>query len=239
VIDRIVAGHDWPACILNVFHDSVFSRVIPHYHLQPIIVRTTKQCAISATSYGWQTIASGAVDPPADCSALAYVLPNYLQDRLRQRWTAIYRQPDYVGAILADLHDWLEKTYAATFNLEFARRIIYNFRNAHELIKQELQIAVNQNRIKVVPQPLKRQQPSNYFVRQHNAWWLNRRAIDNYFFNLRSTPINWVGFTEALQENELLIKEEIINNTVGVWVPSSWCDTMFTTTAPHAVTQMG
>lgn len=238
-VERILAQHDWPACVLNVFHDSVFSRIIPHYHLQPVIIRTTKQCAISATSYGWQTISPGVPETVPDCSALAYILPNYLQDRLRHRWANIYRQNDYVAAILGDLHDWLQKTYGETFNLEFARRIIYNSINTHELLKQELRHAINQNRIKVVPHPLKRQQPSNYFIRQHNAWWINRRAIDNYFFSLRSTPINWVGFTAALQENDLLIKEEIINNTVGVWVPSSWCDTLLTTTLPRSAKHTG
>lgn len=239
VIDRILASHDWPACILNVFHDTVFSRIIPHYHLQPIIIRTTKQCAISAASYGWQTVAPGVPENAPDCSALAYVLPNYLQSRLRQRWTNIYRQNDYVLAILGDLHEWLQQTHGNAFNLEFARRIIYNSNNAHELLKQELQTAIAQNRIKVVPQPLKRQQSSNYFVKQHNTWWLSRRAIDNYFFSLRSTPINWLGFVDALQKNELLVKEEIINNTVGVWIPSSWCDTMLPTAVPHTVPKIG
>jgi hypothetical protein len=217
----------------------VFSRIIPHYHLQPVIIRTTKQCAISATSYGWQTISPGVPETAPDCSALAYVLPNYLQDRLRHRWANVYRQNDYVAAILSDLSDWLQKTYGETFNLEFARRIIYNSINTHELLKQELRHAINQNRIKVVPQPLKRQQPSNYFIKQHNAWWINKRAVDNYFFSLRSTPINWVGFIEALQENDLLIKEEIINNTVGVWIPSSWCDTLLTTPALHSAKHTG
>lgn len=239
VIDRIVNKYDWPVCILNVFHDSAFSRVIPHYHLQPLIIRTTKQCAISAASYGWQTIKPFPVDASVDCSALTYLFPNYLQDRLRQRWAQTYRQNNYVDAILRDIHDWLQKTYNAEFNLEFARRIIYNSQNAHELIKTELTSTINQNRIKVVPHPLKRQQPNNYFVRQQNAWWLNRRAIDNYFFSARSTPINWIGFVDALQENGLLIKEEIINNTAGVWVPSSWCDTMLGANESHAITQIG
>jgi hypothetical protein len=238
-IEKFTADNQWPLFILNIFNDSIFSRVIPRYHLHPIFIRTTRQCAAAAASYGWQTIPNRKEAGGTDYSALKYVIPNYIQDKLRNRMQLLVGAQNITDAVLIDLHSWLATTYGSAFNLEFARRIIYNSSNAHELLKIELKDAIAQNKIAVLPHPRKRNQAANYFVRHQHAWWLNRRAVDNYFHAARSTPINWLGVIQLLRQNNLVVKEETINNMLGIWVPSFWGDELFCDSSPPQAIKTG
>lgn len=223
-VNKAVGDGQWPVFVFNLFNDAVFSRVIPRHHLQPIFVQMTRPCAVSATGYGWQFIQPLEKHFTADYTALKYVLPAYVQKVLRNRTQSFVGNVNIVDVVLTDLHEWLLQTYAATFNLAFARTLICNPHNAHDTLLAELQTAVAQNKIAVLPQPRKKHQSPNYFVRRADEWWLNRRAADNYFYMNKSTPINWLSITNLLRQNDLFIREEIIHNMLGVCVKKTWGD---------------
>jgi len=223
-LEKILAAQQWPVFVLNLFNDTAFSRVVPHFHLRPLFVRMTRPCAVAAVGYGWQTISPLKLDFTADLDPLKYVLPTYIQKCLQTRMQKFAGTVNIVDTVLTDLHEWLLQTYDTTFNLSFARTIINQSTAAHDLLRLELRDAIQQNKIAVVPQPRKRKQPTNYFVRHAAAWWLNRRAIDSHFNACKSTPINWLGTLELLRQHNLILREEIIHNMLGVWVKASWGD---------------
>jgi len=223
-LEKVLVKQQWPTFVLNLFNDTAFSRVVPQFHLRPLFVRMTAACATAAASYGWQVITPFKLDFTADLDPLKYVLPTYIQKCLQNRMQKFVGTVNIVDTVLADLNEWLLRTYDTTFNLAFARTLINQPTTAHDLLRLELRAAIQQNKIAVVPQPRKRKQPSNYFVRHATAWWLNRRAIDSHFHACKSTPINWLGILELLRQNNLILREEIIHNMLGVWVKASWGD---------------
>lgn len=238
-VSKIIGNGEWPVFVFNMFSDTVFSRIIPRYHLQPVFLQISRQCAVSATGYGWQSIQPEITHFAADYSALKYVLPAYIQKTLQTRVQKIIGDVNIVDVILEDLHDWLLATYGTTFNLQHARAIIRAPQTAHETLLTELQTAVAQNKIAVLPQPRKRHQSPNYFVRRQDEWWLNRRAVDNYFFMHKSTPINWLHITQLLRQNGAFIREEIIHNMLGICVKTSWCDNLLESAAPLSKKETG
>ena len=223
-IDVAVGDAAWPAFLLNLFNDTAFSRVIPRYHLQPIFARMTPTCAAAAASYGWQTINAPPLTSVADYSVLKYTLPAYIQKCLKTQLQHPIRGRSLSHAILDDLHTWLLQTYGTSFNKAFAESILKTDADAHNLLKAELKHAINQNRIDVIPHPRKKTQSVNYFLRRATSWWLNRRAIDNYFYVEKSTPINWLHIVKLLAQNGILLEEAIIYDLPGVWVEAEWCD---------------
>lgn len=226
VLEKTLNEQQWPAFVLNLFNDTAFSRVVPQFHLRPLFVRMTAPCAASAASYGWHVITPLKLDFTADLAPLKYVLPTYIQKCLQNRMQKFVGTVNIGDIVLADLHEWLLHTYDTTFNLAFARTLVNPPDFAHELLKLELHAAIQQNKIDVVPQPRKRRQPTNYFVRHATEWWLNRRAIDSYFHACKSTPLNWLDLLELLRQHNLVLREEIIHNMLGIWVKASWCDVL-------------
>lgn len=223
-LSRIVADHEWPTFVLNLFDDTAFSRVIPRQHMQPLFIQMDQPCAVSAVGYGWHHLVPIEINSSADFTPLKYILPLYVQKCLQNRMQKFSGNVNIVSAVLEDLHEWLLQTYDTTFNIAFARTLIQTPASAPDLLFAELNTAIRQNKIAVIPRPRKRNQPTNYFIRRPTEWWINRRAVDSYFHNCRSTPVNWLGVTESMRQNNVVIREEIINNMLGIWVKASWCD---------------
>lgn len=214
---------DWPLFAYNAFDDTTFSAAITRCHNRPIVARLAPFCAAVAPGYGWHVIASEPPPPATDFTALQHALPAYIQRALRNRMRLATTGRPLVRAILADVHQWLAETYGATFNLVYAQNQLITAAEAHEALLREINCAVQAGKIDILPRPRRKDQPYNYILRQKNHYWLNRKAIDRYFYTEKSVIPNWPGITDLLTTAGVFCGEEIINRMPGVLVAEKWC----------------
>jgi hypothetical protein len=216
---------NWPVYASSAFDDATFSYVVAHCHNRPILIQLTRPCAHVAPSYGWSTITGTPPSELTDFSVFQYVLPAYIQHVLKTRLN-IGPGQDLTTIILRDVHQWLQNTQSATFNLLRSQCTLFTPATSHVALAAELNEAVQDGSLDVLPRPRRNDQPKNYLLRQKTAWWLNRRGIDSYFKLNRSVPPNWLEIVNLLAENGALVGEQTIQNMPGFLVTNTWCDNL-------------
>ena len=228
--------HDaWPVFISNVFDDSRLNTTISRGHNLPLFLRMPAHFIATATSYGWQGI-SGV--PPAidtDFSALSYVLPAYIQRALKMRMTLATQHKNLTVSIAHDLHGWLQTTYSTSFNLAQVLRGFTPPEAAHEALMRELNVAIQAGKIDVLPRPRRKDQPSNYILQRKNHWWINQRAVDNYFYNCKNIQPNWLAIVDCFKAAKVLAGDELVHTMPGLLINSEWCDQFWDDNSPARV----
>lgn len=215
-------NNNWPICAASVFDDALASYSVLHCHNRPLLLRLTPVAANAATGYGWLVCR-----PPElgdyNFSVFQYVLPMYVQHVLKNRIRHTAGKP-LALSILRDVHSWLLANTGVTFNLTCAENSVFTQKTAHITFAHALKNAIKEEALDVLPRPRRRDQPRNYLLQQKNTWWLNRRAIDNYFKNRRSIPLNWIEIVNLWAENGVTAEEVSIHGMHGYAVDRSWCD---------------
>lgn len=219
-----VKNTDWPVFVSNAFNDGLFSLAVSHCHNRAALVRMSEDCAAVATGYGWNTITGTAPGAETTFSDLQYVLPTYIQRLLKMRMTLAATHKHAIVGVLHDLHAWLEEVYGATFHLQKALNGLATPSDAHVTLMQELNRAICAGKIDVIPRPRRRDQPSNYVLRQKEHWWLNRRAVDNYMNNHKNIPPNWLAVIDLMATAGVFAGDEVVQKLPGIRVAAEWCD---------------
>jgi hypothetical protein len=216
---------NWPVYASSAFDDATFSYVVAHCHNRPVLVQLTRACSHVAPSYGWSTISGNPPDDDTDFSVFQYVLPAYIQHVLKTRLGILPGQ-DLTTVVLRDVHQWLQNTQGATFNILRSQNTLFTPSAAHTALAVELDAAVQEGGLDVLPRPRRNDQPKNYLLRQKTTWWFNKRGIDNYFKLNRSVPPNWLEIVNLLTENGAFAGEQAIQNMPGFLVTNAWCDNL-------------
>ncbi len=219
----------WPVFLASEFNDADTAPSITHIHNRPVIVRMPESGAVAALGYGWNKISTGvAPDTLNDFSDLRYVLPAYIRHTLLSRMNLVAKSPNLVISVLTDLHTWLDEVYGATFHLPQTLQQFGVSERAHEALIQEIVRGVHHEKLDVIPRPRRKMQPKNYLLRRKEFWWLNRRAIDNYFTNDKNIPPNWLGVINLLINDGVFGGEETVQGMPGILVSTPWCDNYWT-----------
>lgn len=219
---------DWPICASSTFDDTLFSSVIPKCHNRPIIVRLSQMSAAVAPGYGWCVIQGELPPLETDFSVLQHVLPAYIQRALRNRMRLATPGGLLIRAVLTDVHKWLEETYGAAFNHDYASAQLATPDTAHETLMREINCAIQAGKLDVLPRPRRKDQPRNYILRQKTSCWLNQKAIDRYFYSGKSVTPNWLAIVDLLAAAGVFSGEELIQGMTGVSVSEKWCSQFWT-----------
>jgi hypothetical protein len=222
------AKADWPVLVSNAFDDTLLSAGVPKCHNRPLVARLAPMCAAAAPGYGWCVIDGEPPVPTTDFSALQHVLPAYIQRALRNRMRLATTGQSLHAAVLSDLHKWLDETYGKTFNYAYAARQLLTPDDAHKALLQEINHGVQAGKLDVLPRPRHKDQPCNYILRQKENYWLNRKAVDRYFYNGKSVAPNWLGIIDLLANAGVFAGEEIIQGIPGILVNEKWCSQFWT-----------
>lgn len=225
---------DWPLFAASPFDDASYSAVVPKCHNRSIFVKINQLSAVIAPSYNWQVIRGRAAAINTDFSVLRHVLPAYIQRALRSRMRLATINKNTTIAVLTDLHTWLQETYEASFQLDYAINQLTTPAQAHTALMEELQRAVQLGQLSVIPHARKHSQPVNYLVRKKDYWWLNQRGIDRYFYIGKTTVPNWLLIVELLTDAGVFIGEELVRNMPGLIVNTQWGDKYLLTSTNEA-----
>jgi hypothetical protein len=223
-LDAAARERTWPVFVSSAFNDGLFAAAISKCHNEAVFVRMTEDCAAVGPGYGWQHINGDAPAQDTDFSPLQYVLPGYIQRLLKMRMSFAAQNKHLTTGILQDLHKWLQETYDSTFHLPQALNQLTTPADAHKAFMREINRAIQADKIAVIPRPRRRDQSSNYLLRRQDHWWLNRRAIDNYFAACKNIPPNWLAIIDLMVADGVYAGEETIHHLPGILVAAPWCD---------------
>ena len=220
---RFETEPEWPTLVFNTFGDEILSNIVPRHFNQKLLVRLSQQACAVAPGYGWQTIACTSPPAKTDFQVLRHVLPAYMQYALNSRLRMFNSRQPLHGQVLKNLHEWLLVTYGETFNLSHAAVNFWDPNTAHIALFNELSFAFSSRKIAVLPQPRRSDQPRNYVLQKKDCWWLNKHAVDRYFYTARSVPPNWAAVADLLQRNSIYLGEQTVQNMSGLLVSKEWC----------------
>jgi len=223
-LNSITATATWPVLGYSAFNDDVFNPHVPKYFNRPLFLRLQQPPATSGLSYGWQAIKAAPTNLQYDLDPLRYVLPAYIQRALKNRLNIFSRVDNIHATVLNDLHAWMSETYGVAFNLAHAQSLMAYASSAHTELARELNRAISAEKLTVLPVPRNSRQTNDYILRKKDHWWLNRRAIDRYFYTERSVGPNWLAIIDLLQQDGVYAGEEVVHNMQGVLVNKDWCD---------------
>lgn len=216
---------DWPQLVsVTGTNDKFLSEGLIKYPNSAAIVRIAAATTTTALSYGWNVINSSEAPHGLDCSAVPYVVAAYIQKTLQKRMTIGAPGKPLIPTILSDLHNWLAETYGNAFNLTRAEKNLLSPGQEHVTLMLEINRAIADQQIDVLPRQRNSRQDFNYIVRNKETWWLNRRAIDRYFNMVSGTIPNWLALADSFSKQGILRGERIINGMPGLMVDREWCD---------------
>ena len=217
-LSDVASAADWPVFAFSSFDATSYGTVLPRCHFYPVFVKLSRPAVAIAPSYNWQVISG---QPPAlntDFSVLKYVLPAYIQRLMQRRMSVAVSRPNAALAILADLHEWQQEIYGASFQLNYATNHLLTEAQAHTALLGELREAVLCGKLSVLPRPRNKNQTNDYLVRKKDGWWLNQRAIDRYFYSNKTVVPNWLLIKELLIQSGAFIAEELICGIPGITI---------------------
>lgn len=227
-LETKTADAAWPVVCFGAFNDEVFGHSIPRCFNRPLLLRVTKQNAAVSLGYGWQNLNAAPSLPTADVSALNDIVPAYIQRVLRARFDPFGFGTNLNMRVIEDLHEWLAETYGTAFNLPHVKSLLRYPDQAHTALMAEINDAILDGKIDILPQPRTSKQAKNYILCKKDCWWLNQQAIDRYFYTARCVGPNWLAVIELLQKDGVYIGEEVIHNMSGILVKSHWCERFYT-----------
>lgn len=224
VFGNIANGADWPTLVSSPINDAHFSLAVPRYAKSQLLVRSDDITAAAALSYGWYAIHGPAPGPQTDYAALAHIVPAYVAHVMRTRFTLAANSCLPVN-VLNDIHHWLAENYGNTFNLDCAKgKLLPPETAATQAIKHVVR-AINAGELDLIPRPRRKDQKNNYLLCGKNTWWINKKAVDRYFYNKTGLTLNWLPIIELLASQKVFYGEETINDTLtGILIDRNWCE---------------
>jgi hypothetical protein len=196
-------------------------------------------CLPGALSYGWTAISMPSTKiTKQDYAAISYVIPAYIQRTLQQRVRLPGSGPQLVTAILRDLHAWLEPIYGKTFNLAAALEIIQLPTAAHIALMRQLNAAILDDKIAVLPKPRYKTQRANYVLREKTHWWLNKKAIQDYM-KINGVVPNWRALINCFTQQGVFLGETVVQNMTGLCIAKDWCDAFWSDYGESAAKHAG
>lgn len=227
-LGHVNAG-SWPQTVFTYYKsDQVIELALARHPNTAATLKISPATIAAALSYGWQVITG---TPPAanlDYSGLPYIVAGYLQHALRGRARTLRNGKNLTLAVLRDLHNWLAETYNNSFNLAQAEKGLLLPGSEIIYLMRVINDAILANEIDVLPAQRKKRQNWNYIIRDNESWWLNQRAIDNYFKNIGAVKPNWLAIADCFAQHDLLNGEKIIYQITGLLVKKEWCDKFWT-----------
>lgn len=216
---------EWPFFAASAFNDNLFDAAANRHYNTHAVLSVAKRTAAISISYGWQEIIGDDFPPiTTNFSGFCRLLPMYIQHGLRNRMRLGTTSSDLTVSVLNDLHTWLQELYGQTFNLQHARTKLIIPDQAHAALFQELGAAVSSKKIAVIPRPRRSDQPSNYFLRRKETWWVNRKAVDNLCYGSKNIAPNWLKIIDLLVAEGVFVEEEFVHKLPGFVVRGDWCD---------------
>lgn len=215
----------WPTLITNnsVSDGSIETCILAGLH-NPGIMEVLPQTLVTAASFGWHCIAPNAKLPSAfDGTSLRFIVPAYIQHVLRDR---IITQPgvSFAQIVVGDLHKWLNTVYGQTFNLDAASRLIVRPAAAHLLLMHDVNTAINNGELALLPHPRQTNQKTDFIIRNKQHWWINKKAVTVYLHNKTGIAPNWAALLNCFVQQGVFSGEKTINNLPGFLLDKSWCD---------------
>lgn len=237
-LGTIAEKADWPIFARGVFNDELFGTVAPRHFNASLLLCTAKPVAAVLPTYGWQRVREVEAVNDSNIAALRDILPAYIQAVLRDKPADLHRG-QFTDQVIRHLRQWLLVTYGATFNDAHAATLLGTPETAHETLAEELADAVAAGKIAALLLPRHVNQCCQYFLRKHDRWWLNRRAIDRYFKLYKTTGPNWFHTLDLLRRDGVYISEQIIQNMPGVFVTADWFENFYEARAQLSDKEIG
>lgn len=228
----------WPTLTYNTFGDEIFSNIVPRYFNCAITTRLSPPALAVAPGYGWQTLIPGTQND-RDVAVLNYVVPAYIQHVLAARVQMFKKTEHLHRQILKSLHGWLLETYGTSFNLAHALTTVREPDDAHTALLEGLKPAFSSGKIQILPVPRRRDQAKNYIVQEKENWWLNRHAVDRYFYLERAIAPNWLSIIDLLQRHGIYAGERTIHNMTGLLIRREWCQQFWPNEEPNVEQETG
>lgn len=213
---------DWPTLISHGINDQYLAHSIPRYTQHPIWLRGTELTAAVATSYGWHSVSGGLAGVLDDGgTALAALVPRYIQHALRQR--GCLGSGNWLENVLNDVHAWLTHTYGVAFNLDHAKNQRLVPALAHRYLARCLYDWAQTGLLDVLPRPRRRDQPNNYLLLTPKTLWINQKAVDRLTTQKSGLAFNWLQIIALLNKQGVFFGEEILHNTLpGFLISADW-----------------
>jgi hypothetical protein len=200
---------------------------VARFPYKPVFVKMTPASLPGALSYGWTALSPiTPVIAVADCSALRFIVPAYIQRALRQRMSMQAGSAPLILKTLRDLHKWLGDTYVSSFNIAAAEQIVLTPDKAHIGLMREINNAIGDEKIDILPRPRLVGQKANYIVRGKQHWWIGKKAVDKYL-SLAGIVPNWNALINCFTQQGVFRGEDLIHNNAGLLLDRSWCDTFW------------
>lgn len=194
---------------------------------QPVFMGLPDAGILSALTHQWSGI-SADIDTAAtvDYEALKFVVPNYIQRVLRSRAGLIGTSAQLIKSILRDVHKWLDETYAATFNLNAAENYLYHPDMAHVFLMHNLNNAISEGYLDVLPRHRLSRQTQNYILRTADYWWINKQSVNAYLTKNCVAP-DWKTLLNCFENEQIFGGEETVNKIRWFLLDKSWCDSFW------------
>lgn len=221
-LTRITNDIAWPVLCRGLFNDEIVNACAARYFQKPLIICSRQINMATLLSYGWTGLDAAPAAKPLDVSPLRDVLPTYIQHVLQNKAALFRTQRRVIAAVLDDLHEWLASVYGGTFNLPHATTLIRDPGQAHHAVMREAGAAVLCGKIDILPHPRRKDQAGNYFLLKNGQIWLNRRALDRYFYIARCPAPNWLAIIDLLQRDNVYVGEHIQHGMLGIFIRAAW-----------------
>ena len=239
-VPAITRNNNWPVLIGSVGDDDAHLQDVLIKHVySPVFVKTLRHTLVTAASYGWHTI-DPDVDfgPLPDATAIQFVIPGYIQHVMRNRFV---RRPNVSlpVAVLHDLHKWVSATYGCEFNAHAAERLFIPPTAAHLLFMRDLNNAIDNGEISVLPHPRNSRQPKDFIIRNRQHWWIGKKTIQEYYKRQTSIAPNWQALLNCFAQHGVLVGEREINKASGCLLQKAWCDNFRNAENPTEEKQVG
>lgn len=222
---RVMQHLQWPTFVESIGdNDSSIRGSLISELRAPAILKALPQSLVTATSYGWYALSPTAKFPAElDITNLKFVLPAYIQHVLRDRLAVKSGLPLF-RVVLADMHKWLNQTYGESFNLLAAESLIVGPESAHILLMRDINNAITDGDIALLPQPRKSNQRYDFLIRNKQHWWINKKAVNTYLQRKTGIAPNWNALLNCFENAGVFAGEKTINNLSGFLLNKSWCD---------------
>lgn len=218
---KLATKIDWPHILAAPFDRKRLVQTVTRHQQAPMVLHTYQSTAVAATTYGWYALHAPGGIGNADLSFLPYLLPTYVQHVLQRRMR-LSLETDFLRAVLVDMHEWLQETYAATFNLDHAHENLWSPANAATLVMQTVADEIAQKNLDVLPRPRRKDQPQNYLLKTAETYWINEPALSRRFVEMCGLAPDWVFVREALERAGVYRGQHTVHTYRGFYVDANW-----------------
>jgi len=191
---------------------------------QPVFIEMSPANILTALSYRWVgVVAEMPAVKSANYDILKHIVPIYVQRILRSRVGLAGAGYELIQSILQDAHKWLNESYGCTFNIDAAAEYFYSPDNAHVLFMRELNKAISEGHLDVLPRHRLSRQKQNYIMRSGDHWWINRMSVNEYLIKTGISP-DWQALINCFSNDGVFCGQETVNGVRWFLLSKNWCD---------------